>query len=530
MNVRTKITARLVARRGHALITVVAILLAACSGATTAAPTVEPATVAPATVAPATVAPATVAPTTAASTEAPTTAAATAAPTTAAATVAPTTAAPTAAATTAAATAAPNKSHAGETVTLETYASVPEFDFYKTLMPDFEAQTGITVNYIQLPVAGMDQKVPLQLSAKDNSLDVFFTGSENIGSYIGINGVEPLDAYISDTTQTPASWNFSDLAPAVESACQNGGKTWCIASHTGGGLLYYNKAMFAAAGITTMPMSPADLLADAQKLTTTAHAGFCVRADKSQALYDAFQLWQWFYAWNNPVTGNYFDMQWNFLLGTEPNATAFGTWYRTILQTAAPKGIATYLVTNCLQDFEQGRVAMWQDDSGSIPDVKDPTKSRVAADAAFYEMPCQAVNPDHCALVQPFGTWMNAASQHKGAAWLLIQYLTSAQTQSAAAKAGALLTPSRLSVLQDPAVVAVFPPTFPEALTYILKHPNVTLLPFIPEGVTIIPPIANGLSDLVATQKPVPQVMADMKTGVDAIMKKAGYPKPFPSP
>ena len=62
-------------------------------------------------------------------------------------------------------------------------------------------------------------------------------------------------------------------------------------------------------------------------------------------------------------------------------------------------------------------------------------------------MPCQDVNPDHCALVQPFGTWINNASANKEAAWQLVQFLTSKDVQSRAAQAGALLTPSRLSVL-----------------------------------------------------------------------------------
>jgi ABC-type glycerol-3-phosphate transport system substrate-binding protein len=419
--------------------------------------------------------------------------------------------------------------YAGQTITLETYASVPEFDFYATLMPQFEQQTGIKVNYVQQPVAAQDQKIPLQLTAKDDSLDVFFTGSENIGHYVGISGVEPLDAYIADTAQTPATWEFTDIAPAVESACQSGGKTYCIASHTGGGLLYYNKKMFADAGITAPPNTPDELLADAIKLTTADHAGFCVRADKSQTLYDGFQMWNWFVPWDNPVTGTYFDQNWNFLIGTEPQASKFATFYRELLTKAAPKGIATYLVTNCLSDFQQGRVAMWQDDSGSIPDVLDPNKSKVATDAAFWEVPCQPVNPDHCALVQPFGTWMNAASKHKEAAWQLIQFLTSKETQIAAAKAKALLTPSRNSVLKDPTVIAAFPPTFPEALTYILAHPDVALLPFIPEGVAIIPPISDGLSALITTSDPVAGIMAQMKAGEDAIMKKAGYPKPFPS-
>jgi multiple sugar transport system substrate-binding protein len=418
--------------------------------------------------------------------------------------------------------------YAGTTLTVETYAAVPEFDFYGTLMDEFKEKTGITVNYIQQPVAAQDQKIPLQLQAKDDSLDVFFTGSENIGSYVGISGVEPLNAYINNPALTAADYDFADIAPAVEAACQKDGETYCVASHTGGGLLYYNTKMFADAGITAPPQSADELLDIATKLTTPDHAGLCVRGDNGQVLYDAFQLWQYFYTWNNPITGNYFDTDWNFILGQEPNASKFGEWYRKLLQTTAPKGIATYKVTDCLQDFQQGRVAMWHDDSGTIPEVLDPEKSTVSDNVAFAAIPCPPVNPDHCHLVQPFGTWINAASKNKEAAWQLVQFLTSKDVQARAAQAKALLTPSRLSVLQDPATVAALPPTFPEALTEILNHPNVALLPFIPEGVAIIPPIANGLSELITGNGPVADVMKKMTDGVNAIMTAAGYPKEFP--
>ncbi|HVA86226.1 MAG TPA: extracellular solute-binding protein [Candidatus Saccharimonadales bacterium] len=419
--------------------------------------------------------------------------------------------------------------YAGTTLTLETYASVPEMDYYKTQMAAFTAQTGINVNYVQQPVDTMDQKIPLQLTAKDSSLDVFFTGSEKISAFTGSGGVEPLDKYINDPTLTSSDYNFKDIAPAVEAACQSGGVTYCIASHAGGGVLYYNTAMFAAAGITAPPNDMTQLLADAIKLNTPDHAGFCVRGDVSQNLYDGFQLWNHFIPYSNPITGTYFDTNWNFLIGTEPQASQYGTFYRDILQQAAPKGISTYLVTNCLQDFQQGRVAMWQDDSGTIPQVLDPTQSKVANSTAFWEIPCQPVNPDHCALVQPFGVWMNAASTHKDAAWQLIQFITSKATQVGAATSGALLTPSRNSVFTDPAVQAKLPPTFLTAELYVLAHPDAALLPFIPEAVSLIPAIATAESDLMTSSDSVASIMATMKAAEDAIMKKAGYPKPFPS-
>jgi hypothetical protein len=47
--------------------------------------------------------------------------------------------------------------------------------------------------------------------------------------------------------------------------------------------------------------------------------------------------------------------------------------------------------------------------------------------------------------------------------------------------------------------------------------------------VAIIPPIQLGLQELITTDKPVADVMADMGAGIQAIMTDAGYPKPFPS-
>ncbi len=423
------------------------------------------------------------------------------------------------------------KPYEGVTLNLSTYTGVPVFEFYETLMDDFTEKTGINVNYTFQPIEFMDTKIPLQLTAKDESLDVFFTGSENIGKYIGVQGVEPLNQFINNPELTPAEWDFTDIAPAVESACQNGGETYCIAAQTGGALLYYNTRMFAEAGITEPPKTPAELLDYAKRLTTDDHAGFCVRASINQALYDAFQVWQWFYPYDNPVTGNYFRQDWSVLLAEEPYASEFGEFWREILTTSAPEGISTYEYLDCLAAFPQGRVAMWHDDSSAIPAVLDPEQSLVAEETAFWSLPCTEVNPDHCALVQPFGTWINAASKNKEAAWLLVQYLTSKETQAAAAQAGVLLTPSRLSVLEDPATVAKLPPTFPEALSHILNHPNVVLLPFIPEGVAIIEPIQLALQELVNTERPVAEIMAELGEGIEAKMVASdpAYPnKPFP--
>ena len=289
--------------------------------------------------------------------------------------------------------------------------------------------------------------------------------------------------------------------------------------------------MFEEAGITAPPQNPDELLAMAQKLTTADHAGFCVRGDNGQVLYDAFQLWQWFYPWNNPITGNYFDTRTGTSsCGQEPQASAFGDVVPDAAPDGSPEGIATYKVTDCLQDFQQGRVAMWHDDSGTIPEVLDPEKSTVADSVAFWSLPCPAINPDHCDLVQPFGTWINAASKNKEAAWQLVQFLTSKDDPGRAPhRPGALLTPSRLSVLAGPGDdrgAAEDVPRGPD------RHPQPSQ-----RGAAAVHPRGRGhhpadreravRSSSRATVRS-PDVMKKMTDGVNAIMTAAGYPKPFP--
>ena len=201
---------------------------------------------------------------------------------------------------TATSSASSSKPYAGTTITYETYTATPEFTYYKTLMPQFTAQTGIKVNFVELPVSSIDQTLQLQLKSKDTGLDVFSYGTEDLPGFVAAGSVAPLNSYINNSADTAASYNFADVAPDIEASCQSGGQTYCVASHAGGALLYYNTAMFKAAGITSPPQNPNQLLTDAKKLTTPAHAGFCVRGDKSQALYDAFQMWNWFIPYNNP--------------------------------------------------------------------------------------------------------------------------------------------------------------------------------------------------------------------------------------
>ena len=224
-------------------------------------------------------------------------------------------------------------------------------------------------NFVELPVSSIDQTIQLQLKSKDTGLDVFSYGTEDLPNFVAAAETWPRSTPTSTTARdTAATYNFTDVAPAIEASCQSGGKTYCIASHAGGALLYYNTAMFKAAGITSPPQIPQQLLADAKKLTTPAPRRLLRPRRQVAGPVRRIPDVELVHPLQQPDHRDVLRQELEFPdRRRSPTPPRSGRFYRDILQNAAPKGIATYLVDNCLQDFQQGRVAMWQDDSGSIP-------------------------------------------------------------------------------------------------------------------------------------------------------------------
>ena len=131
-----------------------------------------------------------------------------------------------------------------------------------------------------------------------------------------------------------------------------------------------------------------------------------MRADKSQTLYDAFQLWNWFVPWDNPITGTYFDKNWNFLIGTEPQASNFGNFYRDPAEDRRTQGHRDLPRHQLPAGLPAGPS---RDVAGRLrnnPAVLDPSSPRSQMTPRSGDA-VPAVNPDHCELVQPFGIWMN---------------------------------------------------------------------------------------------------------------------------
>jgi multiple sugar transport system substrate-binding protein len=128
--------------------------------------------------------------------------------------------------------------------------------------------------------------------------------------------------------------------------------------------LYYNKAEFAAAGITAPPATWTDFVADAKKLTKGGHYGLTLEAGQiPENIHLAFELSQ-------QQGGSFYDSAGKPTFDTPQNVAAVKQMI-DFMQTdkIASPGDAQYSKgTEALNDYATGKAAMvfWQTASGSL--------------------------------------------------------------------------------------------------------------------------------------------------------------------
>lgn len=170
---------------------------------------------------------------------------------------------PLAACTTGQATQTPSASGTGTTtITFSAWDDIPQawFDSFTAQNPN------IKVDFTRIPGDSYNQKIN-QMVVGGQAPDVMLLQEADLGRFASSGVIENLDSYMANSTV-----KATDFIPAVSELAKttggNYGLPWCVASE----LLYYNKDMFDAAGVSypTKDWTWDDFAAAAQKLTETS--------------------------------------------------------------------------------------------------------------------------------------------------------------------------------------------------------------------------------------------------------------------
>lgn len=174
-------------------------------------------------------------------------------------------------------------------LTMLTGFTGPDAPWYKSLIANFnKTHPKIHVTMTIEPWASIAQKLP-EAWAAGQGPDLATPNSDpsSIFPYLKTNSVLPLNSAVgSKSTQI----NTASFPAAVRSAFTVKGTVYAVPANLATLALYYNKQMFAAAGIAHAPKTESAFIADAKKLTITK-GGSTSQYGLSLADHNTIQMW-----------------------------------------------------------------------------------------------------------------------------------------------------------------------------------------------------------------------------------------------
>lgn len=321
-------------------------------------------------------------------------------------------------------------------------ANHPWQEAIEPMLPEFEEQTGIKVNFEKFFEDQLTQKLTTEFTAGSSSIDVFMIRPLQEGKLFSQNGWV---ADISDRVDDPA-FEFDDITESSVNSMKDGDKLFGIPIVTEREILYYRKDIFEENNIEP-PKTLDELMEVAEKLNDPDNDfyGIVSRGERSASVT---QFSSYLYGF-----GGDFIEDGKAAIDTDGAIQAF-QFYGDMLKNYGPPGVLNMSWPQAAGLFGQGKAAMYTDADSIFPNLLDEEKSVVGDKVGF------AVFPEGPAGKQPYnvtswGVAINEASEQKDAAWEFVKWATG---KDMAAKVQATGVPgARQSVWDTPEGKAEFP-------------------------------------------------------------------------
>ena len=287
----------------------------------------------------------------------------------------------------------------------------PSMTDLKKLVPDFEsAHSGIKVNIVTLPEDQIRQQVTQDVATQSGRFDLFTIGTYEVPLWANKKWLENLDPYIAKDS----AYDPGDLIPGIKTALTYKGNLYAVPFYGESSMLMYRKDLLAAKGIT-MPDHPTwDQVAAAARAVNSPNVnGICLRGlpgwGEQLAPLDTVV---------NTYGGRWFDMNWNAQLNSQQWKDAL-TFYVKLLKDAGEPGAGSAGFTECLNAYNNGKVAMWYDAT-----VAASFFTGDAAKNSGYAFAPTKVK-DWSGWLWAWTLAMGSASKKKDAAWTFMDWATS---------------------------------------------------------------------------------------------------------
>jgi ABC-type glycerol-3-phosphate transport system substrate-binding protein len=336
---------------------------------------------------------------------------------------------------------------------------VPDTEFVQELLPQFQEETGMTVNIEVLNYALMHEKLVPQLTAGQGSgsYDAIVVDNYWVGEFVKAGWLMPLD----DKLQASQSIKMENYLPSmVEMVGQLNGKTYMIPFYNYAMALIYRTDMMedpevqaaykeATGKDLALPASIPEYVDLVKVMTrdTNGDGEVDIYGTSMQGLRPdptVMEFLNYLYAMGGSIYAEDGSVAINNEIGVEAL-----TLYADAMAKAAPPGAPAYGFDEAYATMAQGKAFSFISYNWMVPQLNDPEKSQVVDKVAVVRVPGGA------GLLGGWGWAIPVSSPNPDAAWAFFEWVESFEI----AKQRALLggAPTRHDVFADPEVLAKYP-------------------------------------------------------------------------
>jgi multiple sugar transport system substrate-binding protein len=324
-----------------------------------------------------------------------------------------------------------------------------EADAIQQAVNDFEAKFPLIKVIVK---AGQDDDKTTQAIAAGQGPDVALSGTtDNVGQFCSTGAWQDLSPYISRD-----GVDLGDIPGPVQEYTAFGGKRCTMPLLADAYGLYYNKKLFAAAGISGPPKTLSELSEDAKKLTRRNPDGSL----KSIGFDPLSSFYENSIGHFAAMAGaRWFDSDGRSILGTDPSWRELLTWQKDLIDyygydalTKFQSGFGDEFSAD--NAFEKGQVAMNVDGEWRIASIDDDQPADL--DWGVAPLPVADSRPDLYGSGFVIGNVIGISrnSRNAEAAWQFIKFMTT-DTDEVVKLANAIKNvPTLNSALKSPSLSA----------------------------------------------------------------------------
>lgn len=344
------------------------------------------------------------------------------------------------------------KKYDGTTLNL-VYHSATFLPGLEKLLPEFEELTGIKVNIDTLSEASAMQKVQLELATGSTAYDIIGVQSGVMPLYAENNWVVPVANFIGDDTLSdPIQLAIDDFIPSTLNAMAVGGTQQCLPFFAATVMLYYQIDKLKAAGFDSPPTTFEELLEVAAKVHTDDLPAIALRGSPASAAGNIWAFNLFFYGHGAKYFADFpndYTPQVN-----SPEAIKALETFIELKQNYAADGAVNFVFDDVVTSMQQGTVSMVIDGAPLAGRILDKEQSKVSGNLGFAVVPGGVAGPKPSFAAH--GMCVAGGSRSPEAAYMFLEWATSAETMAKVSQNSNYLATPRNAVWENPDFVSKY--------------------------------------------------------------------------